>query len=84
MGRSAGDPQVEPRRISGDCRLQTLSEGLRKSRIVRGFAMEAIEQERFQKHLEQHRQILATLVPGDWSSWLARWLRDCCWRSLAF
>jgi len=61
--------RVESQGIAG---LQTLSEGLRKSRIVRGFAMEAIEQERFQKHLEQHRQILATLVPGDWSSWLAR------------
>lgn len=56
----------------GSTGLQTLSEGLRKSRIVRGYAMEAIEQERFQKHLEQHRQILATSVPGDWASWSAR------------
>lgn len=56
----------------GSTGLQTLSEGLRKSRIVRGYAMEAIEQERFQKHLEQHRQILASSVPGDWASWSAR------------
>jgi ABC-type multidrug transport system fused ATPase/permease subunit len=61
--------RVESQGITG---LQALSEGLRKSRIVRGFAMEAIEQERFQKHLEQHRQILATSVPGDWASWSAR------------
>ncbi len=34
--------------------LRILSEGLRKSRIVRGFGMEGFEQERFRKHLDRY------------------------------
>lgn len=59
--------RVESQGIAG---LQALTEGLRKSRIVRGFGMEAIEQERFQKHLDQLSQSLRS--PADWESWLAR------------
>ena len=34
--------------------LRILSEGLRKSRIVRGFGMEAFEQDRFRKYLDRY------------------------------
>jgi ATP-binding cassette subfamily B protein len=68
--REAGKSrQFESQGIAG---LQALAEGLRKSRIVRGYGMEAIEQERFHKHLDQHSQTLLAAIPGDWGSWLAR------------
>ncbi len=53
--------------------LRILSEGLRKSRIVRGFGMEASEQERFRKHLDRYSDTARTgsLARGG-SLWAAR------------
>ncbi len=53
--------------------LRILSEGLRKSRIVRGFGMEAQEQERFRKHLLRYSDTARTgaLARGG-SLWAAR------------
>ena len=53
--------------------LRILSEGLRKSRIVRGFGMEAFEQERFRKYLDRYSGTArdGALARGG-SMWAAR------------
>lgn len=58
-------------RVGEDLRL--LAEGLRKTRMVRGFGMEHFEHERFGRHLQHFLQKIATLKEGEW---LSRWL---CW-----
>lgn len=58
-------------RAAGDLRI--LSEGLRKSRIVRGFGMEAFEQERFLKHLHRYSgQVRSGASASGWSLLAAR------------
>ncbi|MCX7420438.1 MAG: ABC transporter ATP-binding protein [Planctomycetia bacterium] len=53
--------------------LKLLAEGLRKTRLVRGFGMENFEHERFQGHLNQFLQKVASLRADER---LSRWL---CW-----
>ena len=56
---------------AGDLRI--LSEGLRKSRIVRGFGMEALEQERFHKHLDRYSGLVRSgAIARGGSLWAAR------------
>ncbi|RLS53782.1 MAG: ABC transporter ATP-binding protein [Planctomycetota bacterium] len=43
--------------------LRILSEGLRKSRLVRGYHMESFEQSRFHKHLDRYSQ---EVHQGEW------------------
>ncbi|MBC7817745.1 MAG: ABC transporter ATP-binding protein, partial [Planctomycetaceae bacterium] len=58
-------------RVGEDLRL--LAEGLRKSRLVRGFGMENFEHERFGQHLQRFLHKIATLKEDEK---LSRWL---CW-----
>lgn len=58
-------------RVGDDLRL--LAEGLRKSRLVRGFGMENFEHERFGNHLQRFLRKIATLKEDER---LSRWL---CW-----
>jgi ABC-type multidrug transport system fused ATPase/permease subunit len=64
------------RRLTEDrarSRMQLLAESLRKSRLVRGFSMEAFEHERFQIHLDRARkQFLSANHQHTWSRWLSR------------
>lgn len=57
--------------IGGELRL--LAEGLRKTRLVRGFGMENFEHERFQSHLGRFLRRIASLREDER---LSRWL---CW-----
>ena len=58
-------------RVGDDLRL--LAEGLRKTRLVRGFGMENFEHERFGIRLQRFLQKVATLKEDErWSRWL-------CW-----
>ena len=53
--------------------LRVLAEGLRKSRIVRGFGMEAFEQERFLKHLDRYSGLVrSSELTSGWTLWGAR------------
>jgi ABC-type multidrug transport system fused ATPase/permease subunit len=58
--------------------LRLLAEGLRKTRMVRGFGMENFEQERFAQHLQKFLQKVATLKEVER---LSRWL---CWGVVTF
>lgn len=58
-------------RVGDDLRL--LAEGLRKTRLVRGFGMENFEHERFRSHLQRFLQKVATLKEDER---LSRWM---CW-----
>ncbi len=58
-------------RVGDDLRL--LAEGLRKTRLVRGFGMENFEHERFGGHLQRFLQKIATLKEDER---LSRWM---CW-----
>ena len=58
-------------RVGGDLRL--LAEGLRKTRLVRGFGMENFEHERFRVHLQRFLQKIASIKEDER---LSRWL---CW-----
>jgi ABC-type multidrug transport system fused ATPase/permease subunit len=51
--RRQGLARREQADARADAALRLLSDSLRKSRLVRGYAMESFEHERFQKHLEQ-------------------------------
>lgn len=51
--RSAAAEKLEESRAAG--RLRLLAEGLRKTRIVRGYGMEDFEHEHFQHHLDKFR-----------------------------
>ncbi|MFO1006335.1 MAG: ABC transporter ATP-binding protein [Planctomycetaceae bacterium] len=63
--------QLAEAHAAGD--LRVLSEGLRKSRIVRGFGMESVEQERFQKYLDRYSGIVRSgAIAQGWSLWAAR------------
>ncbi len=63
--------QLSQAHADGD--LRVLSEGLRKSRIVRGYGMEAFEQERFLRHLDRYSGMVRSgaLARGG-SLWAAR------------
>ncbi len=55
--------------------LRLLAEGLGKTRLVRGFGMEAFEHEQFQIHLERFRTKLASAKQEQrWSRWVIRGL----------
>lgn len=58
-------------RVGDDLRL--LAEGLRKTRLVRGFGMETFEHERFGAHLQRFLKKVASLKEDER---LSRWL---CW-----
>ena len=63
--------QLVEAQAAGD--LRVLSEGLRKSRIVRGYGMEAFEQERFLKHLDRYSdKVRHGSSSRGWSLWAAR------------
>lgn len=48
--------------------LRLLAEGLEKTRLVRGFGMEAFEQDQFQKYLDRfQKKVLAALKAKAWS-----------------
>ena len=48
-------PPNDWKRRRGESRLRLLAEGLRKTRIVRGYGMEDFEHDQFQHHLEKFR-----------------------------
>lgn len=61
------------RAARGDSDLRRLSEGLRKSRIVRGYGMEEFERRRFSQYLDHYGRELTNSRFGDWwSVWAAR------------
>ncbi len=53
--------------------LKLLAEGLRKTRMVRGFGMENFEHERFRGHLDRFLRKVASLKDDE------RWSRRLCW-----
>src|SRR5712691_103285 len=59
-------------RVGNDLKL--LAEGLRKTRLVRGFGMENFEHERFQGHLGRFLRKVASLREGErvsrWACWM--------------
>jgi len=62
-----------------DRELRLLAEGLEKTRLVRGFGMEAFEQEQFQKYLERFQnKILQGLKAKAWSRRAIRMLVPAC------
>ena len=62
-----------------DQELRLLAEDLRKTRLVRGYGMEAFERDRFQKHLERFRDRDSQLKQGeDKSRWAIRLLLTIC------
>ncbi len=59
--------------------LRLLAEGLRKSRLVRGYGMDTYEQEQFQTHLERYQQNADTIERGRRKSrWVTRVLVMLC------
>lgn len=64
---------------SVDRELRLLGEGLRKTRLVRGYGMDAFEHERFQVHLDRFLERTAALGRGEsWSWWVTRLLALLC------
>lgn len=64
-------------RTAGGLRL--LAEGLRKSRLVRGYGMDTYEQEQFQTHLERYQQNADVVERGRRQSrWITRVLVMLC------
>lgn len=62
-----------------DAELRTLAEGLRKSRLVRGYAMEQFESERFQTHLDRYTRAMSRGRAAEgWSVWTARGCTVLC------
>jgi ATP-binding cassette subfamily B protein len=69
--RSEEAQKLAEDRASDELRL--LAEGLGKTRLVRGFAMENSEHEQFGKHLERFRRDVESLSRDRrWSRWLSR------------
>jgi ABC-type multidrug transport system fused ATPase/permease subunit len=59
--------------------LRTLAEGLRKSRLVRGYSMEQFESERFQAHLDRYaREMSRGRAREGWTIWTARGCTVLC------
>lgn len=59
--------------------LKLLAEGLQKTRLVRGYGMEAFEHQQFEKYLDRFRDNRAILKRGEtWSRWLTRMLIFFC------
>lgn len=62
-----------------DAQLKLLAEGLRKTRLVRGYAMEGFEHEHFQQHLHRFRDDEAQVERREgWSRWFIRMLALGC------
>jgi len=58
-----------------DARLRMLAESLSKTRIVRGYGMEAFEHEQFQTYLERFCADVSKVKKGErWSRWVCRLL----------
>ena len=56
-----------------DAELRNLADSLRKTRLVRGYGMEAFEHDQFQRHLDRFRDsILAVQREDRLARWLAR------------
>eukprot|EP00913_Durusdinium_trenchii_P035253 g32983.t1 len=59
--------------------LRVLSEGFHKTRLVRGYGMEAFEHDQFQKHLDRHRENAMAVERGHrWYRWTCRGLLLLC------
>ena len=59
--------------------LRTLAEGLTKSRLVRGYAMEDFETARFQTHLDRYtREMTRGRAREGWAVWTARGCTVLC------
>lgn len=62
-----------------DAQLRLLAEGLRKTRIVRGYGMEDFEHERFNKHLNRFRDNISKVNRLErWSQWAGKTLVVVC------
>lgn len=62
-----------------EAELRTLAEGLRKSRLVRGYALEDFESARFQLHLERYtREMAKGRTREGWAVWTARGCTVLC------
>lgn len=56
-----------------DSELRVLAEGVRQSRLIRGYGMEDFERGLFEKHLERYTHGVAVgRLRETWSAWLAR------------
>lgn len=63
----------------GDAELRLLSEGLRKTRLVRGYGMEDFEHEQFNKHLLRFRDNISSVSRLErWSRWAGNALVMVC------
>ncbi len=59
--------------------MKLFAEGLRKSKLVKGYAMEDFEHERFQKQLEDHeKQSIQQQLGESFSLWLTRLMGLLC------
>lgn len=59
--------------------LRILAEGVRQSRLIRGYGMEDFEREQFEKHLERYTQgVAAGRTRQTWSIWMARTCTILC------
>ena len=62
-----------------DAELRLLGEGLRKTRIVRGYGMEDFEHKQFNKHLDRFRDNLSQVNRLErWSLWIGKALVAVC------
>lgn len=65
--------------------LKLLGEGIRKSRLVRGYQLEKYEDERFEKHLDRYQGRLATMERRERRTfWLSRMLSLACFSLVLF
>lgn len=69
----------------GEVELRVLAEGFRKTRLVRGYGMEAFEHDQFQKHLDRYRDNALAVERGHrWYRWTCRGLLVLCTAILMF
>ena len=66
--RRQGDARREQSDLNAASALRLLSAGLGQSRLIRGYAMEAFEQERFQKNLTQFQSEMSAGRQRQWWS----------------
>jgi ABC-type multidrug transport system fused ATPase/permease subunit len=65
--------------------LKLLGEGIRKSRLVRGYQLEANEDQRFEKHLERYQSRLQEIERRERRAfWLSRMLGLTCFALVLF
>ena len=75
--RFASERKLATDRSRGE--LQLLGEGLKKTRLVRGYGMESFEHDQFQSHLDRFRRKLLSAKQGEgWSNWLIRLVITLC------